>query len=131
MHESEHDIQIALFDFLALVQYQIPETQFILHVPNGEYRTKATAARLKRMGVRPGVPDILILVPANGYHGMTIELKKPGGRLSEHQERWARELITRDYYAITCTDWQTAAAAILEYLGYRPEKYGLPKSVLK
>lgn len=131
MHESEHDIQIALFDFLALVQHQIPETQFILHVPNGEYRTKATAARLKRMGVRPGVPDILILVPANGYHGMTIELKKPGGRLSEHQERWARELITRDYYAITCTDWQTAAAAILEYLGYRPEKYGLPKSVLK
>jgi len=127
MHQSESDIQIALFDFLALIQHQVPETRFILHVPNGEYRARHTAARLKRMGVRPGVPDILILVPANGYHGMAIELKKPGGRLSKHQEDWARELIYRDYFVITCTDWQLAGSAILTYLGYDPMKFGLPQ----
>lgn len=54
------------------------------HCPNGGKRDKVTAARLKQMGVRPGVADIIIL-----HRGcpIAIELKIPKtGRQSENQK---------------------------------------------
>lgn len=52
-------------------------------VPNGEYRSKRTGARLKAMGVRPGVADIAIILP--GGKSAFMELKSPTGRLSPEQ----------------------------------------------
>jgi hypothetical protein len=53
------------------------------HVPNGEYRPKATARRLAEMGVKAGVPDLVLVhdgVP------MFLELKRRrGGRASDAQ----------------------------------------------
>jgi hypothetical protein len=56
------------------------------HCPNGEARDKRTAAKLKAMGVRAGIPDFAIVPP----HGQThwLELKRPGEELSEAQERF-------------------------------------------
>lgn len=54
------------------------------HVPNGEYRCKRTAARLKSMGVRAGVLDIVVILP--GGRAALLELKKIGGRLSKEQK---------------------------------------------
>lgn len=55
------------------------------HPANGEYRDKATAGRLKRMGVRPGVSDfILIAPPAGRVHA--LELKRRGEMPSEAQK---------------------------------------------
>jgi hypothetical protein len=31
------------------------------HIPNGEHRSKTTAARLKRVGVTAGFPDLLFI----------------------------------------------------------------------
>jgi len=52
---------------------------FWMHYPAGGYGlSKAAAARLYRLGLKPGVPDILIL-----YFGVFgIELKAGDGRLS-------------------------------------------------
>ncbi len=54
------------------------------HTPNGERRDVQTGARLKRMGVKPGVPDILLVSP----HGSVrfLELKRIGESLSDLQE---------------------------------------------
>jgi hypothetical protein len=57
------------------------------HIPLGEYRTKATAARLKRMGVIAGWPDF-ILMPPTGL-GHFLELKRRGGALSDEQKGFA------------------------------------------
>jgi hypothetical protein len=47
------------------------------HVPNGEYRSERTGERLKRMGVKPGVSDILLIAPPAGLlHA--LELKRRG-----------------------------------------------------
>ena len=45
------------------------------HVPNGGLRNKIVAAKLKRMGVKAGVPDVLIFNPAAENCGVAIELK--------------------------------------------------------
>jgi hypothetical protein len=61
------------------------------HLPMGEYRTAATAGRLKRMGVRPGWPDFILLSPNGVPH--FLEVKRKGGKLSEHQivfAEWCR-----------------------------------------
>lgn len=45
-------------------------------VPNGGKRGKGEAAILKGEGMLKGVADTLLLVPAQGYHGLAIEFKK-------------------------------------------------------
>jgi hypothetical protein len=57
------------------------------HLPMGELRTPATAGRLKRMGVKPGWPDFILLSPNGLAH--FLELKRKGGKLSEHQTEFA------------------------------------------
>jgi hypothetical protein len=61
------------------------------HIASGEYRTPATAARLKRLGVRPGWPDFILLSPAGVP--FFLELKRRGGALSEAQRDFANWCI--------------------------------------
>lgn len=71
--ESGH--QEALFSWAAYRTEIMPELQYMYHVPNGGKRDKATAAVLKRQGVKAGVPDIMLPAARAGYHGLYIELK--------------------------------------------------------
>jgi hypothetical protein len=70
------------------------------HVPNGGARNMITGARLKREGVKKGVPDILIFDPprrAQGV-GVAIELKKAkGGTVSPEQVGWLAALNARGW----------------------------------
>jgi len=56
---------------------------------NGGRRDKRTAAGLKRQGLKPGVPDVLIFTAAPGApRGAAVELKRQApnkGRLSPEQ----------------------------------------------
>ena len=52
-------------------------------VPNGEKRDKVTAAKLKKMGVRSGVADFILL--CRGLP-IAVELKTTTGRQSENQK---------------------------------------------
>ena len=61
----------------------------IFAIPNGGFRSMATAGRLKVEGVSPGVPDLC--VPA---WQLWIEMKRlRGGRLSPEQRNWQRYLV--------------------------------------
>lgn len=59
-------------------------------VPNGEARSAKTGARLKRMGVRAGEPDYVLL-----WQGRAIglELKAEGGRQSPEQRQIEQEWL--------------------------------------
>ena len=61
---SESAMQSALFEFYAIASNRIPVLEFAFHVPNGEKRDKSTAKRLKSLGVKSGVPDVLLPVPS-------------------------------------------------------------------
>ena len=73
------------------------------HVPNGGFRNKATAARLKIMGVKAGVPDIFIFTPPPMFpnsNGVAIELKRvKGGTLSPEQKHWLESLNEYGWFA--------------------------------
>ena len=60
------------------------------HPANGGIRHIATAARMKRLGVRPGVPDLALIIAGRPYF---LELKRAkGGRLSNDQRAMHDEL---------------------------------------
>jgi hypothetical protein len=55
----------------------------LYHCANGEYRHAATGAKLKAMGVMPGVADLTIVQP--GGKVAFLELKGGKGKLSDQQ----------------------------------------------
>ena len=75
-------------------------------VPNGGYRRGAEAARLRRQGVKRGVPDLLIFDPPPSGHGVgfALELKRGGtgqrrGSVSTYQREWLEGLRARGWRA--------------------------------
>lgn len=89
----------------------------IVHVPNGGHRHIATAKRMKAQGVKAGYPDLLIDIPAGGYHGLRIELKRDkGGRLSDLQKTWLDRLTEQGYRAVVCAGFDATINEIKTYL---------------
>lgn len=67
--ESGH--QEALFSWAAYRTGLMPELQYMYHVPNGGKRDKATAAVLKRQGVKAGVQTLCYQLQGLGIMGFT------------------------------------------------------------
>jgi len=113
---SEHLHQAALFSWADAAG--IPELRMLFAVPNGGWRGPhpATARRLKDEGVRPGVPDIYLDVPRGEWHGLRIELKIKGGRLSPAQVKWLEKYSEYGYRAVCCYGWEQAKDEIRSYL---------------
>lgn len=69
-------------------------------VPNGGSRVLAEAVKLKRCGVKPGVPDLVVPIPSGSYHGLFLELKRvKGSKVSDAQILWLDFLRRKGYYA--------------------------------
>jgi hypothetical protein len=106
----EYRMQIALVQLLRLQAR--PEIEY-WHTPNGELRDKRHAAKLKAMGTRPGVADLVFLfhdtaeVPV-----LFLELKARKGRLSDDQEHF-RNRVRALGYAYEWTDSFDDAVRIL------------------
>lgn len=92
-------------------------------IPNGGYRHLHTAVKLKAEGARPGVPDLLFILPPNGRVAY-LELKTLKGTLSDAQ---------KDFGACARADgalWESAktideAYGILVAWGVLPRGFGL------
>lgn len=76
------------------------------HCPNGEHRDVRVGARLKALGVKPGVPDILVFTPppkSPQTRGVAIELKRVGtSRVSPYQQEWLDDLQMLGWDARVC-----------------------------
>lgn len=100
----EDDLTTAVATYLRI---QYPRALWF-HVPNGGRRNAREGARMKAMGVRPGVCDMLIFEsqarPQGELHykGLALELKIKPNRIEPTQ----MEFIT----AITCRGWQGVVA---------------------
>lgn len=76
---DEETIHISVYEWLCLV---LPDA-LIFHPPNGGYRDVREAVKLKRMGVVPGVPDLIVFL--DGAFVCGFEIKTQKGRLSAEQ----------------------------------------------
>ena len=113
--------QIALMCWVAWNVAICPDLSYLLHIPNGGARSIVEASRFKAMGVRKGVPDLLLPSPQfcdqRWYAGLWIEMKKPrGGKKNDpDQLRWAVWLAGKGYKHALCLTWQAAVGVIKQY----------------
>jgi hypothetical protein len=90
-----------------------------LHCANGERRDARTAAKLKYMGVLAGAADLLLW--HNGA-SFALELKRPGGRLSDAQRAFAARFADAGGHT-ACAEGVDEALAALEGWGLlRPNR---------
>lgn len=95
---------------------------FTYAVPNGGKRNRVTAAIMKGLGVRAGVPDIEITLSASGYSGLHIEMKKPIVKgqskptVSPAQKEWLHRLNMIGRKAVVCYGYTEAREVATAYL---------------
>ena len=115
---SEFDHQAKLEQWKADNLLRIPELKRLWANPNGQYRP---GQRMEPLTVA-GVPDLSLMVARGKWHGMLIELKKPGregerrGGLSEEQDGMLAELSIGGYHCVVAYGWESARDMILDYL---------------
>lgn len=93
------------------------------HVPNGGKRDAKTAAHMKALGVKPGVPDLCLPIPSHPYpkqfHALYIEMKAPDdtGVISNMQWKWMRNLFEFGSCPVIASSWTQAVHLTKMYLG--------------
>lgn len=145
MKKSEAEEQKVLFEWADNQKCKYPELALMFHIPNGGSRHIVEAKNLKLQGVKAGVPDICLPVPRNYlipvdkdvspeltqeyytviFHGLYIELKAIGGRLSEAQKDWLEALHMQGYAVAVCYGFDEAKEAIMDYITNKPRKWGV------
>jgi hypothetical protein len=87
-------------DVVQWIYAQYPKTLMTI-APNIR-KTLIQGVMLKRMGLRPGTPDLMIFEPRGSYHGLFVELKMPGNYPSDEQKSFKAELEARFYASAIC-----------------------------
>lgn len=106
---SEELEQIAVVNYCDL--HNIPVT----HTANEGKRSAAYGAKLKRMGLRPGFPDLFITMARGGYHGFAIEMKYGRNKPTDAQEIWLQRLSDEGYAVAVCYSADAAIKLINKY----------------
>lgn len=98
------------------VRQRYPELKLLYHIPNERKCSPQEGTRLKRMGVKAGVPDLCLPSPKGKYHGLYIELKTITGKATEPQKWWQSQLTEQGYLSLICYGWQMATDCLTRYL---------------
>lgn len=100
-----------------------PECLDWMHaIPNGGSRGDTAASRriaggqMKAEGVRSGILDIFLPFPANGRHGLYIEMKVGDNTLSAQQAKFADYAVANGYSVWVCYNWLGAVEIIERYI---------------
>ena len=109
---SEHNLQMKCVRYFRL-KYK---KYLIYAIPNGGYRTRTTAKKLKLEGVVAGIPDLFIPVARQGFHGMYIEMKNgKAGKISKEQKKIMELLENFGYKVVLCRDFDQFMKEVDEY----------------
>ena len=115
--QTEHAMQCAVIKACRYLEREHPEVKYLFSVPNGGHRHIAVAARLKAEGVRRGVPDLFLPLPIPGRSaGLWIEMKAPGGTVTQNQDDYLRFLAEVGFTTEVCYSAQDAVDTIRSHL---------------
>ena len=87
------------------------------HVANDRKTSPMRGAKLKKMGVLAGVPDIHILWPNADHCGLFIELKTHKGKLSGTQTEMMGRLRAAGYKYEVCRSLAAVIIVVDNYFG--------------
>lgn len=119
---SEFQHQCKVIEWCKYNLGKYPMLKWIYAIPNEGKHKVQYRIKQKRMGLNPGVPDLCLPYPiarVNTYtwHGLFIEMKTKGGRVSSDQKEWIAYLKSVNYQVDVAWSAYDAIAVIKEYLG--------------
>lgn len=107
-----------------------PWGQYLLHIANETIGGRNRVLRNVALGVRKGVPDLLLPIPMHGFHGLWIEMKRAdGGTPSKAQVAWITALNQMGHKAVLCHGAREAIAELTQYMEVThdgPDRRGVP-----
>lgn len=114
--ENQHQMAVIKWSQQASIRQKWPELKLLFHIPNERKCTPQQGRILKLMGVKRGVPDLMLPVARGRYHGLYIEMKTETGRSTEDQKWWGEELRGQGYMHEVCHGWESATRVLEWYL---------------
>ena len=122
---SEHFEQVTLFSWAKNMEGRHPQLKMMFAIPNGGLRNIRVAMKLKKEGVKAGIPDIFLAIPRpleDGWlHGLFIEMKYGKNKPTKVQKQWLYDLDYEGYDTVVCHSFDEAKQAIIDYLGIEVE----------
>lgn len=112
--KTEDTEQMQIINYCNSMSAYVPEYAMIYHIPNEGKRKNG--AKLKRIGLRKGIPDLCLPVPKIGFHGLYIELKKMHLKASKEQKEWLFKLEQQGYAVSICFGANEAINLITAYM---------------
>ena len=108
---TEDEIQEAVVEYCNILHI------VCVHIPNESKRTASYGAKMKRMGLRKGFPDLFLPTAKKGFHGLFIELKRDkASRPTKEQLEWLSYLNREGYRAIVAYGVDEAMKEIANYM---------------
>lgn len=119
MAYSEEDaIQAAYMDW---IRGFLNDPLWVWHTANQRSTSPAHGKKLKRMGVRAGVPDVFHAAGVPPYLGLFIEFKTGKGVVSPAQKKVMQEIRKQGYDVLVCRGVEEAKQAFLNYWNRKHE----------
>jgi hypothetical protein len=81
------------------IRAKYPDVIFLSDA-SGLKMTIGQAVKWSRLKSHRGIPDIIILAPRKGYHGLMIELKKTGTKIKKKNGEWKDDHIQEQAYVL-------------------------------
>ena len=127
---SEDIEQETVMEWARLSRSGHPELFLLHHTPNGGTRNRGEAAKLQKMGVLSGVPDLHLPVPKGKYSSLYIEMKYDDGRLSHTQKDFLSWAAGYGNYCCVCYTAEEAIQVLKYYLALKDPDSEMPYSNL-
>ncbi len=113
---TESQIQQDCIKWFAIQYPELWNQGMLFHIPNEGIRLGRMGARVKREGVVRGVADLFLCVARGGYHGLFIEMKKPGSYQRPEQRSWQKYVERQGYRYIVCKSLEEFKRYVKQYL---------------
>lgn len=110
----EDRLHQAIFSYLKL-QYKADAA----HPANEGKRTKFEQFKIKWLGVKSGLQDILVFNPQKDFNGLALEVKTPGNKPTENQLEWQRTLRMCGWKAEVVYSFDEAKKIIDDYFNMK------------
>jgi hypothetical protein len=96
--EEVEQAKLIKWSHQANVRKVLPQLKWLFHVPNGGQRTAFAGAQMKALGVKKGVPDLILPITTFDHMGvkhcgLIVEMKSATGSLSIEQKEWKEHFL--------------------------------------
>lgn len=114
---SEDSLQMLCVEWLkkALLARKLPQ-EVAYHCPSEGQRKPQYRAKLKLLGFRPGIPDIMLDLRNKDYSGLRCELKNAKGIIKPAQREFLTTAASQGFLAVVINDYETFKKVFTYYL---------------